>query len=167
MKIFDCTTFFDEKMMMDVRFNILDKHVSNFIVVESLFSHSGSKKKLNFNINDYPKFKDKIRYIVIEKEPPDLFSENQINQNPIYKRLNSIKRIEQSYNHMSKEIGNADDDDLIMISDNDEIPNLNSINIKDIKENFIYLINYFFIINLTCYTIKLYGQEQKHVKKNI
>ena len=40
MKIFDCTTFFDEKMMMDVRFNILDKHVSNFIVVESLFSHS-------------------------------------------------------------------------------------------------------------------------------
>ena len=46
MKIFDCTTFFDEKMMMDVRFNILDKHVSNFIVVESLFSHSGRKKNL-------------------------------------------------------------------------------------------------------------------------
>ena len=42
MKIFDCTTFFDEKMMMDVRFNILDKHVSNFIVVESLLTITSS-----------------------------------------------------------------------------------------------------------------------------
>lgn len=165
MKIFDCTTFFDEKMMMDVRFNILDKHVSNFIVVESLFSHSGSKKKLNFNINDYPKFKDKIKYIVIEKEPSDLFSENQINQNPIYKRLNSIKRIEQSYNYMSKEIGNADDDDLIMISDNDEIPNLNSINIKDIKENFIIFNQLFFYYKFNLLYDKIIWPGTKACKK--
>ena len=45
MKIFDCTTFFDEKMMMDIRFNVLNKFVYKFIVVESLFSHSGQKKK--------------------------------------------------------------------------------------------------------------------------
>ena len=43
MKIFDCTTFFDEKMMMDVRFNILDKYVDKFVVVEANFSHSGKK----------------------------------------------------------------------------------------------------------------------------
>ena len=165
MKIFDCTTFFDEKMMMDVRFNILDKHVSNFIVVESLFSHSGSKKKLNFNINDYPKFKDKIKYIVIEKEPSDLFSENQINHNPIYKRLNSIKRIEQSYNHMSKELGNAEDDDLIMISDNDEIPNLDTINIKDIKENFIIFNQLFFYYKFNLLYDKIKWPGTKACKK--
>ena len=165
MKIFDCTTFFDEKMMMDVRFNILDKHVSNFIVVESLFSHSGNKKKLNFNINDYPKFKDKIKYIVIEKEPSDLFSESQINQNPIYKRLNSIKRIEQSYNHMSKELGNAEDDDLIMISDNDEIPNLDSINIKDIKENFIIFNQLFFYYKFNLLYDKIKWPGTKACKK--
>ena len=67
MKIFNCTTFYNEKMMMDVRFNILNEYVSKFIVVESLYSHSGEKKKLNFDINDYPKFKEKIKYIVIEK----------------------------------------------------------------------------------------------------
>ena len=50
MKIYDCTTFFDEKIMMDVRFNILDKYVNKFIVVESIYSHSGIKKKLNFEI---------------------------------------------------------------------------------------------------------------------
>ena len=72
MQIFDCTTFFDEKMMMDIRFNILNEYVSKFVVVESHFSHSGKKKDLNFDINDYPKFKDKINYIVIENEPPNL-----------------------------------------------------------------------------------------------
>ena len=69
MNIFDCTTFFNERLMMDLRFNILNDHVSKFVVVESTFSHSGEKKKLNFNIDDYPKFKDKIIYIPIDKEP--------------------------------------------------------------------------------------------------
>ena len=59
MKIFDCTTFFNEKMMMDLRFNILNEHVSKFIVVESIYSHSGKKKSLNFNIDDYPNVKIK------------------------------------------------------------------------------------------------------------
>ena len=44
MKIFDCTTYFDEKMLMDVRFNVLDEYVQKFIVVESIYSHSGEKK---------------------------------------------------------------------------------------------------------------------------
>ena len=48
MNIFDCTTFYNEKMMMDVRFNILDQYVTKFIVVESIFSHSGKKKKIEF-----------------------------------------------------------------------------------------------------------------------
>ena len=69
MKIYDCTTFYSEHMMMDVRFNILDKHVEKFIVTESTFSHSGKKKPLNFDINNYPKFKDKIIYLVIDEEP--------------------------------------------------------------------------------------------------
>ena len=44
MKIFDCTTFYSEHMMMDLRFNILNQFVHKFIVVESNFSHSGKKK---------------------------------------------------------------------------------------------------------------------------
>ena len=80
MKIFDCTTFYNEKMMMDVRFNILNEYVSKFIVVESLYSHSGEKKKLNFEINDYPKFKEKIRYIVIEEEPEGILQDEDKNK---------------------------------------------------------------------------------------
>ena len=72
MKIFDCTTFFDENLMLKVRFNILDKYVHKFIITESKFSHSGNKKKLNFKINDFPEFKNKIIYLVIENEPEDI-----------------------------------------------------------------------------------------------
>ena len=60
MKIIDCTSFFNEHMMYEVRLNILKDKVDKFIVTESTFAHSGKKKKLNFDINNYPKFKEKI-----------------------------------------------------------------------------------------------------------
>ena len=144
MKIFDCTTFFKEKMMMDIRFNILDEYVSKFIVVESTFSHRGEKKELHFNVNDYPKFKEKIEYIVIENEPADLVKDNKLLKDSYYKRLNSLKRIEQSYDHMSYGLDSADDNDLILLSDNDEIPNLSSITNEQMREDFILFKKLFF-----------------------
>ena len=72
MRIIDTTTFFEENMMMDIRFNILDPYIDQFIVCESLFTHSGKSKKINFNIDEYPKFKDKITHIVLEKHPENL-----------------------------------------------------------------------------------------------
>ena len=137
MKIYDCTTFYSEKMMLKVRFNILNKSVHKFIIVESAFSHSGEKKDFNFDINDYPEFKDKIIYLKIYKEPTNLYTEIEKLTNPIYKRLNSIKRIEQSYDYMMNGISDAQDEDLIIISDNDEIPNLNSNKFKKSNKNFI------------------------------
>jgi len=137
MNIYDCTTFYSEKMMLDLRFNILNDNVYKFVVVESCFSHSGEKKNFNFNINDYPKFKEKIIYLKINNEPIDLYKNKEQLKSPIYKRQNSIKRIEQSYDYMMKGILDAHDEDLIMISDNDEIPNLNSSQFKNSNKNFI------------------------------
>ena len=65
MKIFDCTTFYSEHMMMDVRFNTLNEHVHKFIVVESEYTHSGQKKKLNFDIDNFKKFKGDFRCLAI------------------------------------------------------------------------------------------------------
>ena len=137
MKIYDCTTFYSEKMMLDLRFNILNKDVHKFIIVESCFSHSGEKKIFNFNINDYPKFKDKIIYLKIYEEPNNLFKQKNELINSYNKRLNSIKRIEQSYDYMMKGVQEAQDDDLIIISDNDEIPNLDSDTFQNTNKNFI------------------------------
>ena len=123
MKIIDCTSFYNEHMMYEVRLNVLKDKVDKFIVTESTFSHSGRKKKLNFDINNYPKFKDRIIYIAIDKEPEGIVEENN---NPFLQRSNSLKRIALSYDESLKELKNFSNNDFIMLSDNDEIPNLNS-----------------------------------------
>ncbi len=165
MKIFDCTTFFDEKLMMEVRFNILNKFVHKFVVVESLFSHSGQRKKLNFRVDDYPNFKDKIEYLVIENEPNDLIEENPDNKNFSHKRINSIKRIEQSYNYMSLGLGDAQDNDLIMISDNDEIPNLDIIDLDNLNNDYIIFEQLFFYYKFNLIYDKLRWPGTKACKK--
>tara|TARA_B100000787_G_scaffold33481_1_gene23068 strand:- start:142 stop:1026 length:885 start_codon:yes stop_codon:yes gene_type:complete len=161
MKIYDCTTFYSEKMMLDLRFNILNENVYKFIVIESSFSHSGKKKKFNFDINDYPKFKDKIIYLKIDKEPIDLYGDMEASKDPIYKRLNSIKRIEQSYDFMMKGIINASDEDLIIISDNDEIPNLNSNKFKKSNKKFYIFkqLLFYYKFNLLHETMPWFGSK--------
>ena len=157
MKIFDCTTFFSEDLLMDLRFNILDEYVHKFIVVESVFSHSGEKKKLNFDINKYPKFKDKIIYLVIENEPEGLIEA----KNPASKRSNSVKRIEQSYEYMEKGISEALQDDLIILSDNDEIPNLESKTFQNSSKDLFLFRQLFFYykFNLLYNKIQWFGSR--------
>jgi len=144
MKIFDCTTFHSEHLMMDVRFNVLNEYVHKFIVTESTFSHSGKRKKLNFDINNYPKFKDKIIYVIIDKEPNDIIKiENKLLTAP-EKRSNSLKRIELSYNYMMNALDIALDNDLIILSDNDEIPNLGSKKFKNSNKDIFIFKQLFF-----------------------
>ena len=82
MKIYDCFQFFDEEMLLDLRLNIMDKYVDKFVITEATYMHNGNPKKLIFDINKFSKFKDKIIYIVVDKQPPDLFkiSENDNNK---------------------------------------------------------------------------------------
>lgn len=171
MKIFDCTTYFDEELMMDIRFHILNDYVDKFIVVESIFSHSGNKKNLNFKINNYKKFKDKIIYLVIEEEPKDILKLKNNKDDSAIKRINSIKRIEQSYNYMFKGIKDATDDDLVLLSDNDEIPNLKEINLKKIKEKIILFKQktFYYKLNLQHPLLDWYGTKccKKKYLKNI
>ena len=144
MKIYDCTTFYSEHMMLDVRFHVLNDYVEKFIVTESLYSHSGQPKKLNFDINNYPKFKDKIIYLVIDHEPDDLIKIENTKEHQGLKRNNSLKRIELSYNYMMKATENLANDDLIILSDNDEIPNLNSKQFKQSNKNVFIFKQLFF-----------------------
>ena len=165
MKIFDCTTYYDEELIMDIRFNTLNDQVEKFIVVESLFSHSGKKKKLNFNINNYSKFKDKIVYIVIEKEPDNLKNNNQLSQSD--KRMNSLKRIEQSYDYMLNGIKDVGEDDLVILSDNDEIPNLRSDQFLRSKKNIIIFkqLLFYYKFNLNYENLTWFGSKACRKKK--
>ena len=72
MKIYDCFMFYDEDLVADLRLNILNEHVDEFIIVESKFTHSGEKRELLFDINKYSNFKNKINYIALDIEPYNL-----------------------------------------------------------------------------------------------
>ena len=140
MKIFDCITYFDEPMLFEIRLNILDKLVDEFIVAEALYTHSGKKKKINFKKDLYPRFKNRIKHIVIEKEPQNLSlitnnNDNEINQ--AHYRMNAAKRIEFQRNAISKVFKEVNNDDWIIYSDSDEIPNLENINFENIKQKFL------------------------------
>ena len=74
MAIFDCFQFFNEDHIVDLRFHILDKFVDHFVIVESTLNHQGKTKKLNFDINNYQKFKRKIIYIVVDDTPKKLLN---------------------------------------------------------------------------------------------
>ena len=72
MKIYDCFIYFDEELLLDIRLNVLNKFVDKFVIVESIFSHSGELRKPNFNIKNFKKFESKIEYILIEDNPNNL-----------------------------------------------------------------------------------------------
>ena len=162
MKIYDCTSFFSEHMMYDVRLNILNDKVEKFIVTEAMYSHSGKKKKLNFDIKNYPKFKDKIIYIVIENEPEGIVLENN---NPSLQRSNSLKRIALSYDESLKALKDADDNDFIMLSDNDEIPNLDSLEFKNSKNDIVLFNQLFFYYKFNLLYDKMIWPGTKGCKK--
>lgn len=164
MKIIDTTTFFEENLMMDIRFNILNSYVDKFIVCESIYSHSGKKKKINFNLNDYPKFKDKIKHIILETEPKNLIKKKKLSL--IEKRKNSILRINHQRNYIMKNLNNFSDEDILIYSDNDEIPNLDNINFNEIKQKIIIFNQkiFYYKLNLLLPSINWFGSKACKIK---
>jgi len=148
--------------MYEVRLNILKDKVDKFIVVESTYSHSGKKKKLNFDINNYPKFKDKIIHVVIDKEPDGIVPENN---DPSLQRSNSLKRIALSYDESLKALKESSDEDLIMLSDNDEIPNLNSKDFATNKKDIVLFKQLFFYFRFNLLYDRMHWFGTKGCKK--
>ena len=124
MAIYDCFQYFNEDHILDMRFNILDKYVDYFVVSESTKTHQGKEKKLNFNINNFPKFKRKIKYIVASYDGEKPFDNHQWGESIIE---------QHQRNNISEGIKKASDDDLIILSDSDEIPDLKKL--KEIKKS--------------------------------
>tara|TARA_B110000977_G_C10753380_1_gene367782 strand:+ start:71 stop:568 length:498 start_codon:yes stop_codon:yes gene_type:complete len=139
MAIYDCFQYFNEDYMVDLRLNILNKHVDYFVVSESTRTHQGESKKLNFNINNFPKFKDKIKYIVSEYNSDIGFK----------KHIGGESIIEQHQrNSLAEGIKDAHSDDLIILSDTDEIPDLTKINQIKNKSKFTAFSQMMFMYKL-------------------
>ena len=138
MKLYDCFMFYDEKLLLEIRFNILSKFVDKFIITEANYLHNGETKKLNFNINDFNEFKNKIEYIVVNNQPEDIQiideedKELEIDEKKIF---NSLKRENFQREMISRGLTGLNKEDVILISDIDEIPNLIKFNFSELNDD--------------------------------
>ena len=140
MNIYDCFMYFDEDLLLDIRLNTLNEHINKFIITEATYTHNGEPKKLRFDISKFKKFKDKINYIVVDKEPENIIklSSNDTKEQRGEKLiLNGMARDYFQRENLSRGINEAAENDLILVSDLDEIPNLDELNFNDIKNNII------------------------------
>ena len=115
MKLIDCFMYFDEDLILDIRLNTLEGSVDKFVIVEATKNHAGKDKKLNFKIENFSKFKNKINYIVVDDLPLNVKS-------PKKGWHENHARDQFQRNSIEKGYKECDDEDLIMISDIDEIP---------------------------------------------
>ena len=132
--------YFDEEVVLDVRLNTLDKYVDYFVIVESSFTHKGDNKNLMFNHNKFEKFKNKIIYLVYDKQPKgiEVVNENDSEDEKSRKYiLNAALRENGQRNFIQNGLNKAENNDIILISDVDEIPNLSEVNFNNISEKII------------------------------
>ena len=140
MRIFDCFMYFDEDLILDARLNILDKYVDFFIIVESKYNHKGEKRSLKLDLEKFKKFKNKIKYLVIEDLPNNLevITGQDFGLTKEHKFINNaVKRENFQRNFIKKGLDEAQDEDFILISDLDEIPCLENLNLKSVKERIV------------------------------
>ncbi len=147
--------YFDEDLLLDIRLNSLDKYISKFVITEATYTHNGIKKKLNFDIKKFQKFKDKIVYIVVDQQPDNILE--LIKDDTKARRgekliLNGMARDYFQRESLHKGLSKASSDDLILISDLDEIPNLENVKFSSIgneilvfeQKMFYYKLNLFY-----------------------
>jgi len=129
--------YFDEEIVLDLRLNFLDKYVDYFVIVESVFTHKGDKRELKFNPKKFEKFKNKIIYKVYnenENNIEKIFDEDSEKTKSYKYIMNALKRENGQRNYIQVGLVNANANDIVLISDVDEVPNLSGIDFTKIKE---------------------------------
>jgi beta-1,4-mannosyl-glycoprotein beta-1,4-N-acetylglucosaminyltransferase len=114
--IYDCFTFFNELDLLEIRLNILDKTVDKFVLVEATKTHQGKEKPLYFNENKkrFEKFLPKIIHVIVDEYPE-------------YEGKSAWVLEHHQRNNIMNGLKDCKPDDVILISDADEIPAPNKI----------------------------------------
>jgi len=163
--------YFNEDLLLDLRLNQLNPIIDKFVIVESKYTHSGDEKKFNFNLDNFSKFKDKIIYIQLEEKPSNLIKVNQNDEIGVVKTKqieNALVLENYQRNFISQGLKKFDDDDFILLSDVDEIPNFEDVNFKKLRNKIVLFKQYFFHYKLNLYLKNFYFFGTKGCsKKNL
>ncbi len=143
MAIYDCFQYFNEDHMVDLRLNILDEYVDYFVISESTKTHQGETKKINFDINKFSKFKKKIKFLVADYKEKIDFKNHKGGESPVE---------QHQRNYLINGLDNALPNDYVILSDSDEIPDLNQI--KYIKKKFVAFSQKMFMYKLNLQNLR-------------
>ena len=171
MKIFDCFMFFDEDQVLDLRLNVLNEYVDYFVIVESIYNHKGEKRNLLFNKNKYRDFSNKIIYLIYDEIPNSVKEvekkDSKLTQDYKY-IMNALYRENSQRNFILEGLKDADQNDIILISDVDEIPKLNINTLKNIKNEILVFKQdmFYYKFNLSLPNFKWPGTKGVKKKKS-
>lgn len=160
--IYDCFSFFNELDLLEIRLNELNPVVDKFVLVEATITHNGDKKPLYYaeNKSRFEKFAEKIIHVVVGAEDMKRAEAGETFQKRAWMREN-IQR-----NAISKGLANASGEDVIMVSDLDEIPKAEKVSevASGLKHGEVigFILNaYNFYINLRNVSDPYWGNDPK------
>ena len=139
MAIYDCFQYFNEDHIVDLRLNVLDKFVDYFVISESTKTHQGKTKKLNFDVKKFSKFKKKIIFIAADYKEHVDFDKHTGGESPIE---------QHQRNALMEGVKKASPEDLIILSDSDEIPDLTKLSKINNKKKFVAFSQKMFMYKL-------------------
>lgn len=123
MKTYDCVIYNGEDHLLELRLNELNRHVDYFVIVESNISFSGIKKNYRFDNRKFQTFLDKIRYVQV--------GDVRSKRHPAFEEIH-WQREWGIRDAIRKGLYDCKDEDIIVLSDIDELPILDNLDNNDI-----------------------------------
>ena len=114
MRLYDCFTFYNELTLLRLRLETLSPHIERFVLVEATKTFTGKPKPLVFGANRhlFTPWLNKIEHVVVDDMP----DEGDAWAREIHQR-----------NAIARGLPSARQEDIIMVSDVDEIPRASTI----------------------------------------
>jgi beta-1,4-mannosyl-glycoprotein beta-1,4-N-acetylglucosaminyltransferase len=137
--IYDCFTFLNELDMLELRLTALGPHVDRFVIVEADMTHAGQPREFCFAQHRarYARWDDRIIYVQVTDMPGG---------------ANAWVRENYQRNCILRGLEEAQDDDIVLISDCDEIPDVPEVlaQLKDDEPCVLEQKLYYFFVNYRC-----------------
>ena len=137
MKIYDFIIYFGEVLLLNLRFETLYNQIDKFIIIEANKYFNGNPKPKFFDHKKFHKYSNKIEYYYIENLPK--YNGNNLEYEIFIK------------NQIAIGLKNLDDEDIVLISDADEIPNLKNDKFKNHDSAVFLQKMYYYKFNINVY----------------
>lgn len=147
MRIYDCFTFFNELDLLEFRLRLLDPVVDFFVLAESNITHSGKPKPFYYKENEsrFAKWAHKIIYIPALQDSTGM----QFGVDDKYNPGSDAWKLENEHrNFLSQVRDRVEDNDMVILSDLDEMPNpyaLKAIGTPAAPQALSMLFHYYFL----------------------